>query len=36
MGYVAAPLYKAGSEIFVKVRDRLLKAVVVKVPFLKG
>ena len=36
MGYVKAPLYKADSEIFVKVRDRLLRAVVVKVPFLKA
>ena len=35
MGYVNAPLYKADSEIFVKVRDKLLKALVVKVPFLK-
>lgn len=35
MGYVAAPLYKADSEIFIKVRDKLLKALVVKVPFYK-
>ena len=35
MGYVKAPLYKADSEIYIKVRDKLLKAVVVKVPFLK-
>lgn len=36
MGYVAAPLYKLGSEIYVKVRDRLLKATVVKPPFIKN
>lgn len=36
MGYVAAPLYKLGSEIFIKVRDRLLKASVVKAPFYKA
>ena len=33
MGYVAAPLYKVGSEIFIDVRGRLLKAQVVKAPF---
>ena len=35
MAYVAAPLYKADSEIFIKIRDRLLKAKVVKTPFYK-
>jgi aminomethyltransferase len=35
MGYVATAHTKTGSEIFIKVRDRLLKANVVKVPFLK-
>ena len=35
MAYVAAGFSKAGSEIFIKVRDRLLKAVVVKTPFYK-
>ena len=35
MGYVKAPLYKADTEIYIKVRDKLLKAVVVKVPFFK-
>lgn len=35
LGYIDAPLYKAGSEVFVKVRDRLLKAQVVKLPFYK-
>ncbi len=33
LGYVSAPHFAAGSEIFVKVRDRLLKAKVVKAPF---
>ena len=36
MAYVAAPHFKLGTEIFIKVRDRLLKAVVVKTPFYKG
>ncbi len=36
MGYVAAPLYKLGSEIYIKVRDRLLRASVVKPPFYKA
>jgi aminomethyltransferase len=35
MGYVATEHSKTGTEIFIKVRDRLLKALVVKVPFLK-
>ncbi|GAB3267928.1 glycine cleavage system aminomethyltransferase GcvT [Larkinella harenae] len=35
MGYVPTDYSKPGSEIFVKVRDRLLKAQVVKVPFVK-
>ncbi len=35
MAYVAAPLYKADSEIYIKVREKLLKAVVVKTPFYK-
>ena len=35
MGYVQTAHSKAGTEIFIKVRDRLLKAQVVKVPFLK-
>lgn len=35
MAYVAAPLYKADSEIYIKVRDKLLKAKVVKMPFYK-
>ncbi|HIT49122.1 MAG TPA: glycine cleavage system aminomethyltransferase GcvT [Candidatus Coprenecus stercoripullorum] len=36
MAYIDTPSYKAGSEIYIKVRDRLLKAVVVKTPFYKG
>ena len=36
LAYVAAPLYKASSEIFIKVRGKLLKAVVVKTPFYKS
>jgi aminomethyltransferase len=35
MAYVAAPLYKADTEIYIKVRNKLLKAVVVKTPFYK-
>jgi aminomethyltransferase len=34
MGYVAANFAKAGSEIYVEVRDKALKASVVKLPFL--
>jgi len=36
MGYVPTELSKIGSEIFVEVRGKLLKAVVVKMPFQKG
>lgn len=35
MGYVKPEFSKAGSEIFIKVRDKSLKAQVVKIPFLK-
>lgn len=35
MGYVPAEYSKADSEIFVKVRDKALKAKVVKLPFFK-
>lgn len=35
MGYVPTDLSKPGTEIFVKVRDKLLKAEVVKMPFIK-
>jgi aminomethyltransferase len=36
MGYVPASLAKADSEIFIRVRDKSLKARVVKIPFLKN
>lgn len=36
LGYVPSEFSKAGTEIFVKVRDRLLKAQVVKTPFVKN
>ncbi len=35
MGYVKTEFSKAGTEIFVKVRDKALKALVVKLPFYK-
>ncbi|MCK9305714.1 MAG: glycine cleavage system aminomethyltransferase GcvT [Bacteroidales bacterium] len=35
MAYVTPAFSKAGSEIFIKVRDKLIKAVVVKTPFYK-
>ncbi len=35
LAYVAAPLFKLDSEIYIKVRNKLLKAVVVKAPFYK-
>ncbi len=35
MAYVEAPFYKADSIIYIKVREKLLKAVVVKTPFYK-
>lgn len=36
LGYVPSAYSKPETEIFVKVRDRLLKAKVVKLPFVKG
>ncbi|MGG7662687.1 glycine cleavage system aminomethyltransferase GcvT [Dyadobacter sp. BHUBP1] len=36
LGYVPTEFSKVGTEIFVKVRDRLLKAQVVKTPFVKN
>ena len=36
MGYVPSAFSKAGSEICIRVRKRLLKAQVVKTPFYKG
>ena len=35
MGYVPVAFSKPGAELFVKVRERLLKAQVVKLPFVK-
>ena len=35
MAYVNAPLHKQGSEIFINIRGRMLKAVVVRPPFYK-
>lgn len=34
MGYVQSSFAKTGSEIYVEIRGKLLKAVVVKIPFL--
>lgn len=36
MGYVPTALSKEGSEIYIKVREKILKAKVVKFPFYKG
>jgi aminomethyltransferase len=36
MAYVPAALSKEGSEIHVKIRDKVLRAVVVKMPFYKA
>jgi aminomethyltransferase len=36
MGYVKTELAKPGSEVFIKIRDRLIKAEVVKTPFCKA
>ncbi len=36
MGYVNAGFHKLGTEIYIKVRNKLLKAVIVKLPFYKG
>lgn len=33
LGYVALPFSKTGTDILIKVRDKFLKAIVVKVPF---
>lgn len=35
LGYVPTAFSKPGSELFVKVRDRLLKAQIIKLPFVK-
>ncbi|MCC6186131.1 MAG: glycine cleavage system aminomethyltransferase GcvT [Chitinophagaceae bacterium] len=34
MGYVATEMATEGSEIYIKVRDKMLKAVVAKIPFV--
>jgi aminomethyltransferase len=36
LGYVPTELSKPGSQIFIKVRDKALKAEVVKIPFYKN
>jgi len=36
MGYVESSYSKVDSEIFIKIRDKFLKAKVVKIPFYKG
>ncbi len=36
LGYVKHPLNKVGNEIFIQVRNKSLKAEVVKLPFYKG
>lgn len=36
MGYVATGNAKFGNEIFIKVRNKMLKAQIVKIPFYKG
>lgn len=36
MGYVPAAMSKEGSEIFIRIRDKQLKANVVKLPFYKA
>ena len=33
LGYVKTDLSKTGSEIYIKIRDKLIKAIVVKTPF---
>lgn len=35
MGFVKTEFSKAGTEIFVKIREKLVKALVVKLPFVK-
>jgi len=35
MGFVKTEFSKTGTEIFVKIREKLLKAQVVKMPFVK-
>lgn len=35
MGYVAKSHWKIGTEIYIKIREKLVKAIVVKTPFVK-
>lgn len=36
MGYINTPFSKIDTEIYIKIREKLLKARVVKIPFYKG
>lgn len=36
LGYITTPNAKFGNEIYIKVREKLLKAIIVKTPFYKG
>ncbi len=36
MGYVKTELAKPGTELYIKIRDKLIKAIVVKTPFYKA
>jgi aminomethyltransferase len=36
MGYIDAPFFADGNEIFIKIRDKNVKAKVVKLPFYKA
>jgi aminomethyltransferase len=36
MGYVKQGFYKDGTEIFIRIRKKLVKAHITKLPFYKG
>jgi aminomethyltransferase len=36
LGYVKPEFSKIGTEIYIKIREKLIKAVVCKFPFYKG
>jgi aminomethyltransferase len=36
MGHVPTAFAKVGTEVYVKIREKLLKGVVTKLPFVKG
>jgi aminomethyltransferase len=36
MGYVPTAMAKADTEIFISIRDKAIKAKIVKLPFYKG